>query len=91
MPKGRAVVLASGARPTLIRTQPWMTGPHADAVQASITAHDPQAPRTIDEAQRELAHAQELWNQAGDDQERYDDANAAARVAEEKISAAQVK
>ena len=55
MPKGRAVVLASGARPTLIRTQPWMTGPHATAVRASIAAHDPQAERTIREAQTELA------------------------------------
>jgi len=56
MPKGRAVVLASGARPTLIRTQPWMTGPHAEAVRASIGAHDPQASRTLTEAQAELAH-----------------------------------
>lgn len=55
MPKGRAVVLASGARPTLIRTQPWMTGPHAAAVRASIAAHDPVAERTIREAQTELA------------------------------------
>jgi len=55
MPKGRAVVFASGARPTLIRTQPWMTGPHAAAVRASIAAHDPQAERTIREAQTELA------------------------------------
>nr|WP_306298822.1 TraM recognition domain-containing protein [Cellulomonas iranensis] len=55
LPKGRAVVLASGARPTLIRTQPWMTGPHATAVRASIAAHDPQAERTIHEAQTELA------------------------------------
>ncbi|MGL5828703.1 MAG: type IV secretory system conjugative DNA transfer family protein, partial [Angustibacter sp.] len=42
MPKGRAMVFASGSRPTLIRTQPWMTGPQADAVRASIRAHDPQ-------------------------------------------------
>lgn len=55
MPKGRAVVLASGSRPTLIRTVPWMVGPHADAVKASIAAHDPQAQRTITEAQTELA------------------------------------
>ena len=55
MPKGRAVVLASGARPTLIRTQPWMAGPHAAAVRASIAAHDPQAERTIREAAAELA------------------------------------
>jgi len=55
MPKGRAVVLSSGSRPTLIRTVPWMTGPHADAVTASIAAHDPKAERTIREAQTELA------------------------------------
>ena len=54
LPKGRAVVLASGARPTLIRTQPWMIGPHAETVRASIAAHDPQASRTLDEAQAEL-------------------------------------
>ena len=47
MPKGRALVLASGSRPTLVRTQPWMTGPHAEAVKASIAAHDPQADRTL--------------------------------------------
>jgi type IV secretory pathway TraG/TraD family ATPase VirD4 len=54
MPKGRAVVLSSGNRPTLIRTQPWMTGPHAEKVKASIAAHDPQASRTIVEAQESL-------------------------------------
>ena len=58
MPKGRAVVLASGARPTLIRTQPWMTGPHAEAVRASIAAHDPQASRTLHDAQHELVTVQ---------------------------------
>ena len=41
LPPGRAVVLASGARPTLIQTQPWMTGPHAGAVRASLQAHGP--------------------------------------------------
>ncbi|MGL5859365.1 MAG: type IV secretory system conjugative DNA transfer family protein, partial [Angustibacter sp.] len=35
LPKGRAIVLASGSRSTLIRTQPWMTGPHAEQVRAS--------------------------------------------------------
>jgi type IV secretory pathway TraG/TraD family ATPase VirD4 len=55
LPKGRALVLASGARPTLIRTQPWMTGPHAAEVRASIAAHDPQAERTIHDARSELA------------------------------------
>ena len=59
MPKGRAVVLASGARPTLITTQPWMTGPHAEKVKASIAAHDPSAAVTIGEAERELDAVQE--------------------------------
>ena len=55
LPKGRAVVLASGSRPSVIRTVPWMAGPHAAAVEASIAAHDPQAERTIREAHDELA------------------------------------
>lgn len=55
MPKGRAVVLASGSRPTLIRTQPWMTAPYAADVRASIAAHDPAAETTIRQAQQELA------------------------------------
>lgn len=59
MPKGRAVVLASGARPALVTTQPWMTGPHAEAVRASITAHDPSAAATITEATRELDAVQD--------------------------------
>ncbi len=54
MPKGHAVVLASGTRPTLIATQLWMTGPHASAVKASIAAHDPSTTTTLDDAQREL-------------------------------------
>ena len=41
LPVGRAVVLASGARPTLIRTQPWWTGPHAEAIRASLADHEP--------------------------------------------------
>ena len=35
MPRGRAIVLASGTRAALIRTTPWMAGPHADAVKAA--------------------------------------------------------
>lgn len=53
LPKGRAVVLASGSRPTLVTTQPWMTGPHREAVEASIRAHDPLAERTIATADSE--------------------------------------
>ncbi|WP_051209456.1 type IV secretory system conjugative DNA transfer family protein [Propionicicella superfundia] len=54
LPKGRAVVLASGSRPTLVRTEPWMSGPQAAEVAASIAAHDPHAEHTIREAQTEL-------------------------------------
>lgn len=42
----------------------------------------------VAEAQRELQHSQELWNEAGDDQDKYDEANAVARMAEEKLAAA---
>ena len=42
MPKRPAAVLASGSRLTLVTTQPWMTGPHAQAVTASIATHDRQ-------------------------------------------------
>ncbi len=43
LPKGRAVVIAAGSRPTLVKTIPWMDGPYAQAVQASIDAHTPAA------------------------------------------------
>ncbi len=58
--------------------------------RVTILAETALHPEEIDpaEAQRELAHAQELWNQAGDDQAKYDEANAAARMAEEKLAAA---
>jgi type IV secretory pathway TraG/TraD family ATPase VirD4 len=32
LPKSRAIVFASGGRPVVIATQPWMKGPHARAV-----------------------------------------------------------
>ena len=41
MPRGRAVVFASGAPATLIETVSWMRGPQAEAVRASIAVHDP--------------------------------------------------
>ncbi|BCW86452.1 hypothetical protein NicSoilE8_41250 (plasmid) [Arthrobacter sp. NicSoilE8] len=40
-PRGRAIMFASGAPAVLLETVPWMNGPHAEAVRASITAHDP--------------------------------------------------
>jgi len=41
LPRGRAVMLSSGARAAMLETVPWMNGPHAAAVRASIAAHDP--------------------------------------------------
>lgn len=43
LPRGRALLIASGVAPTLIKTTPWMSGPHATEVRASIAAHDPVA------------------------------------------------
>jgi type IV secretory pathway TraG/TraD family ATPase VirD4 len=59
LPRGRAIVLASGSRPTLIRTQPWMSGPYADAVRASIAAHDPGAAATLRQAAQTAQTLQE--------------------------------
>lgn len=58
--------------------------------RVTILAETALHPEEIDTAgaQRELEHAQKLWNQAGDDQAKYDEANAAARMAEEKLAAA---
>jgi type IV secretory pathway TraG/TraD family ATPase VirD4 len=41
LPRGRAVMLSSGARAALIQTAPWMVGRHAAAVRSSIATHDP--------------------------------------------------
>jgi type IV secretory pathway TraG/TraD family ATPase VirD4 len=40
LPKGRVVVLAAGTRPALCRTRPWMHGPFAAAIGASLRRHD---------------------------------------------------
>lgn len=63
--------------------------PERVTILAEIALH----PNEIDtaEAQAELKHGQELWNMAGDNQEKYDEANAVTRVAEEKITSAQNK
>lgn len=57
LPRGRAIVLASGSRPTLIRTVPWMVGEHAAAVQASIDAHTPTTPLTAPDSYTSPASA----------------------------------
>jgi len=59
--------------------------------RVTILAETALHPNEIDlsEAEADLKHSQELWNEAGDDQEKYDEANAVARVAEEKVASAQ--
>lgn len=47
LPRGRAVVFASGSPATLVSTVPWMQGKQADAVRASIAAHDPATAPTV--------------------------------------------
>ncbi len=61
--------------------------------RVTILAEEALRPSEINmaEAQSEQKHAQELWNQAGDDQVKYDEANAVSRVAEEKIASASHK
>lgn len=61
--------------------------------RVTILAETALHPNEINQgdAQAELKHADELWNQAGDDQAKYDAANAARRVAEEKLASAQGK
>ncbi len=61
--------------------------------RVTILAETALHPDEIDvsNAQADLRHAQELWNEAGDDQAKYDEANAETRVAEEKLAAAQGK
>ncbi|PPF81685.1 conjugal transfer protein [Pseudoclavibacter sp. RFBJ3] len=60
LPRGRALVLASGSRPTLIRTRSWMQGPHAARIRASITAHQPGGDATGgDGAERDEADRDE--------------------------------
>ena len=41
LPPGRAVVMMSGSRPVLVASLPWMSGPWADAIRASIARFDP--------------------------------------------------
>src|SRR5580692_4299304 len=61
--------------------------------RVTILAETALHPNEIDvsAAQAELKHGHELWNQAGDDGEKYDEANAIMRGAEEKIASADGK
>ncbi|MBV9450742.1 MAG: type IV secretory system conjugative DNA transfer family protein [Streptosporangiaceae bacterium] len=38
LPKDRAIVVASGSRPVVIKTVPWMDGPHATSIRAALAS-----------------------------------------------------
>ncbi|NYF90620.1 ATP synthase F1 subunit epsilon [Tunturiibacter empetritectus] len=61
--------------------------------RVTILAETALHPNEIDtaEAQKELQEGQKLWNEAGDDGAKYDEANAVTRKAEEKLASAQGK
>lgn len=41
MPRGRAVVFASGAPAVLVKTQPWFEGKHKEEIEESLSRFDP--------------------------------------------------
>jgi F-type H+-transporting ATPase subunit epsilon len=59
--------------------------------RVTILAETALHPNEIDvtEARQELVEGEKLWNEAGDDGEKYDEANAITRKAEEKIASAE--
>jgi F-type H+-transporting ATPase subunit epsilon len=61
--------------------------------RVTILAETALHPDEIDraEAQQELQEGEKLWQEAGDDGEKYDEANALMRQAEEKIASAEGK
>ena len=61
--------------------------------RVTILAETALHPNEIDinEARQELQEGEKLWQEAGDDGEKYDEANAVTRQAEEKIASAQGK
>lgn len=61
--------------------------------RVTILAETALKPEEIDrnEAQQELQESEKLWNEAGDDGNKYDDANALRRQAEEKLASAEGK
>jgi F-type H+-transporting ATPase subunit epsilon len=58
--------------------------------RVTILANDAIAPAQIDtnRAQEQLKHGQELWNQAGDSAEKYDEAEHVINEAEAKLASA---
>jgi F-type H+-transporting ATPase subunit epsilon len=61
--------------------------------RVTILAETALHPNEIDtaEAQKELQEGEKLWQEAGDDGAKYDEANAVTRKAEEKIASAEGK
>jgi F-type H+-transporting ATPase subunit epsilon len=61
--------------------------------RVTILAETALHPEEIDvaEAEQELAEGDKLWNEAGDDGSKYDEANAITRQAQEKIASAEGK
>src|ERR1700749_3431648 len=61
--------------------------------RVTILAETAMHPNEIDvaEARQELQEGEKLWNEAGDDGEKYDEANALTRQAQEKIASAEGK
>ena len=61
--------------------------------RVTILAETAMHPNEIDraEAQNQLQEGDKLWHEAGDDGEKYDEANAITREAEEKIASAEGK
>src|ERR1700729_1359160 len=61
--------------------------------RVTILAETALHPNEIDraEAEKELQEGEKLWEEAGDDGEKYDEANAEMRQAQEKINSAEGK
>jgi F-type H+-transporting ATPase subunit epsilon len=61
--------------------------------RVTILAETALHPNEIDlaEAQKELQEGEKLWQEAGDDGDKYDEANAVTRQAEEKVASAEGK
>jgi F-type H+-transporting ATPase subunit epsilon len=59
--------------------------------RVTILAESAIPPNEINvaEARQELEHGQKMWNEAGDEARRYDEANRVIREAEERIAAAE--
>jgi len=61
--------------------------------RVTILAETALKPNEIDrnEAAEQIQEAEKLWNEAGDDGQKYDDANALKREGEEKLASAEGK